>query len=244
MGSSHSSDNTVLGRSIINDIYKSKVPVGLSTSDRGKYYISEWRDRQSLSNPDVGQINIKLDDVKFVIRDTEIYWNFETGTSLSIGIEILEDISINADTPIAQAIEDPIYRNMDTKCGSWKYTKVGSDGIHNSLRSLFNEDNTIIRLQGVRARISGYTFGDKFKNFQNKIVTKYNEDNDFFMDLDKLEYLSTCTDSGAMIFEGNPKKTTDVMDDKMKLKDNPSYVLVGVLLLVFIVIVILLSGNA
>ncbi len=63
MGGNISVLNKPYGQSLFGNIYKTKVPVEISFSDseKPKFYISEWRDSQSLLNPKVGHFEIKLD---------------------------------------------------------------------------------------------------------------------------------------------------------------------------------------
>lgn len=107
MGSTVSVANTPFGKSLMGNIYITKVPVafGYCMYDK-KYVIRDWEDKPILANPLAGEFWVKVDSrLKFIIVGVDKRWSIDAGTNVSLHIKLLDNIPINENTLLVQAVD-------------------------------------------------------------------------------------------------------------------------------------------
>lgn len=173
MGTTTSAINTPLGQSIIGKTYITKIPVAFGYSVYDKVFvIREWEDRQTLSNPKVGEFWVKLEPgLIFQITDVKKSWGIDSGTNVRIHIEILNNMEIFPHTRLAESVFDPTPVFAKTGTGQW--VSMFADQSNNPLFRKFANGKQIF-IAGLEATIYGFQFFDNasFPDFNKPATAK------------------------------------------------------------------------
>jgi hypothetical protein len=219
MGITYSINNKELGKSIINKIYRTKIPVSFGRSMYDvKYYVSEWEDRQSLANPKLDEFHVKLDaGIGFVIRDVQYSYSIDAGESIRIMVELLHDVKLYPDTKVAEAV-----MGSKSKYPKWSYTTV-ENAVSPELLKLLSADRQTLQIKGVDSGL--FTF-----QFRDAEINRVDKDKPFAFKTDLLEYVND--DSRAAV-------TDSIVDNTMeKIHSNSNYQLLCLCLCIIILCMI------
>lgn len=177
MGSTTSANNTVLGRSVLHNVYITKKPIAFRYSqyEAIRYALKDYEEENMLSNPNIGDFEIKIPPgLLFAVISVNKRWSIDAGTSAQIYAVILNDVSLDSTTPLTDTYskysKEP---NMDY--GEWNYT-VLEQSRNSILRSLM--DKNILRIKGLICNVWQYVFFEQnsdniFKiNFDKPLIPK------------------------------------------------------------------------
>jgi hypothetical protein len=196
MGGEISVLNKPYGQSLFGNIYKTKVPVYISWSncEKSKFHIGEWRDRQWVLNP----------GLMFIVTDVKKSVGIDSGTHAEIGVRILNDMPIDKNTQLAEAIPNPEYAKKGWDTGDWKYTTIReTDNL--VINELMNEDKTMLKLKGLEGSLSEFYFSNR------DILKPVNFDEPFEYYDGRLEFITQYENMEPPIIDKEKEKTNNIM---------------------------------
>ena len=159
MGNSVSYNETILGKSILNKVYRTKTDIGFKKSIRdNKYYITKWENKQTTINPEQNEMTINLDPgLLFIIRDINYNWGIDSGEHIHIDVQILNDVPIRSNSKVAEATHLTEYEN--DIFAHWSYVTV-ENAISPELTKLLSDDGTMLKTKGLKAGLYVFQFND------------------------------------------------------------------------------------
>lgn len=142
-------NDTTLSKSILNKTYITTVPIAFKYFNGTVDYLTRWHNKQTINNPKIGDFNIQIPiGLKFTVTSVEYEFSV-VGRHMKITCIILNDVPINENSLVAEAVID----RLSTSHSDWSYCTVGTS-TNERLRSLLNEDKTILQIKNLKCRLA------------------------------------------------------------------------------------------